>query len=108
MLIGLVVVLIGGQLLAIVPLLVVILLPSVVKNRMLSLVLVLKLNIVLWLILLLKCYGFALSFVTWVLMFLLLCRCFVIIKLLSLLLIIPFSMSEPNISRLIVTLFKIC
>jgi hypothetical protein len=100
-------VLISGPLLAIVPLLVVILLPGTVKNRMLLLVLVLKLNIVLWLILLSRCYGFALFFVTWVLMFQLLCKCFVITKPLSLLLRILFSMSVPNILRLIVTLFEI-
>ena len=57
MVIGMVVSLIGDLLLAIVHLLERILLLGVVKNNMLLPVLVLKLNIVLMLVLLLKCYG---------------------------------------------------
>lgn len=108
MLTRLVVALIRGPLLIFVSLSKVISLLVRVKHRMLSPVLVLMLNIELWLILLLRCYEFALSFMTWVLMFLILCRCVVTMRLLFLLPTILFSMSISNTSRLIVTLFKIC
>jgi len=108
MLTRLVVALIRGPLLIFVSLSKVILLLVPVKHRMLSPILVLKLNIELWLILLLRCYEFALSFMTWVLMLLILCRCVATMRLLSLLPTILFSMSISNISRLVVTLFKIC
>jgi hypothetical protein len=95
--IGLEVTLINSPLLAVVPLLVIILLSSIVKNSMLLPVLVLRLRIELWLILLPRCYGFALSFMSWVLMLLLLCRCIARVMPLFLLLVILFSMSIPNI-----------
>jgi hypothetical protein len=97
MLIGLEVTLIDGPLMATVPLLVVILLPGVVKGRMSLLILVLKLSIELWLILLPRCYGFTLSFMTWVLIFLLLCRCTVTIRPLFLLLTIFFHECTKHI-----------
>lgn len=107
MMIGLVVILIVGTPLVIVPLLVAILLLSIVKNKMLLLVPVLKLSIELRLILILRCYGFNLSFTTWVVLFLFLCKCVVTIKLLSLLLTIPCSMNIRNIVVCIVTSFRI-
>ena len=62
-------------------------LPGTLKISMLFLVLVLKLNIQFWLILLPKCYGFTLSFMTWLIMSLSLqCKCVMTIKMLSLLL----------------------
>ena len=108
MLTRLVVALIRGPLLIFVSLSKVILLLVPVKHIMLSPVQVLKLNIELWLVLLLRCYEFALSFMTWVLMLLILCRCVATMRLLSLLPTILFSMSISNILKLVVTLFKIC
>lgn len=72
MLTRLVVILIGSPLLTIIALSKVILLCGTGKSKMLSLILLPKLNIKLWLILLPRCYGFALSFMTWILMLLLL------------------------------------
>ena len=107
MLTGLVVFLIVSPPLAIVHLLLAILLLGAIKRRMLLLVLVLKLSIELWRIPLLRCYGFRLSFVTLVLIFLFLCRGIVTIRPPSLLLTIPCSMIVPNILKLIVTSFGI-
>ena len=107
MLTRLVVVLIGSPHLAIALLLVTILLLGTVKSRMLLLILVLKPSIGLWLILLLRCYGFNFFFVTWVLVFLLLCRCIVTIRLLFILLAILCSMNVANTLRSIVTSFGI-
>ena len=95
MLTGLVVFLMVSPPLAIVHLLLAILLLGAIKCRMLLLILVLKLSIELWLILLRRCYGFRLSFVTLVLIFLFLCRGIVTIRPPSLLLTIPCSIPIP-------------
>ena len=95
MLTGLVVFLIVSPPLAIVHLLLAILLLGAIKRRMLLLVLVLKVSIELWRIPLLRCYGFRLSFVTLVLIFLFLCRGIVTIRPPSLLLTIPCSIPIP-------------
>lgn len=92
MLTRLVVLLISSPHLATAPLLVTILLLGAVKSRMLLLILVLKP----------RCYGFNFFFVTWVLVFLLLCS-IVTIRLLAILC----SMNVPNTLRLIVTSFGI-
>lgn len=97
MLIGLAVFMIDSPFMASVSLLEVVLLLGTVKSGILLPILVSKLSIQLWLLLLPKCYGFNLSFITWELMFLLLCKCIVTIRLFqSLLIAIPCSMSILN------------
>ena len=93
--------LISSPHLAIAFLLQVILFLHVLRNRLWSFVLVLRLGIVLCLILLLRCYDFSLSLYRWVLIFPLLYWSIVTIKQVTIIWIILSFMSIPSIRKLI-------